>query len=57
LQEVGVNASGFGVDEARVGLKVGAELLLELAVLEEEPGGWMVHLEERPDPCVGELYP
>jgi hypothetical protein len=49
LKEVGVDAAGPWVDELRVCLQVGTELLLQLAVLQEESGRRVIHLEERPD--------
>src|SRR3712207_5938928 len=56
LEEVGVDAPGLGVYEARVGLEVGAELLLQLAVFEEEFRGGMGHPQERPNPRVRQIY-
>jgi hypothetical protein len=53
LEKVGMDAARLGVDKARVGLKVGAELLLKLAVLQEGAGCWVVHLQECPDLRVG----
>src|SRR5918997_3051804 len=55
LQEVRVDAPGLRVYEARVGLQVGAELLLQLAVLEEVSGRLVVNLQERPHPRVWQL--
>jgi hypothetical protein len=50
-----VDTTGLRVYEVRVGLQVGAQLLLQLAVLEERLRRRVVHLQERPDLRVGEV--